>query len=430
MTEEGFSFAKAAATLLIALALLGWSPASASAAQDPRASLADAEQRIAALAGEASSRQQRLEAAEADLGARETAAAPVLQALERSEGEAQRLRVQLAEQEEGADTRIARLQEQRQQEADDHNREVRTGVGFGLAALVAGFIALAWGWFRATAAVAALTEMQPGQAIGLCVGGGLLLVVVGAALGSSYGAAGAIGSFLFCLGLILPTALLLARHSAEVQRGRSTPLLRHRRLPAWVSLTTAGLMLVVFAASTGSAIFADGASSQPVSPELREEAKASLEGSGAEELKAVEEEVARAKQQAAPPLARLDAAEEALATARQRLQGVKRRLANAKADRRSSARRLVALEEQEQRDAERAEARAIREEEALIQEEEEQLASECHPSYSPCLDPYSSDYDCEGGSGDGPDYTGTVTVTGYDEYGLDDDGDGIGCEPY
>ena len=45
-----------------------------------------------------------------------------------------------------------------------------------------------------------------------------------------------------------------------------------------------------------------------------------------------------------------------------------------------------------------------------------------------CLDPDSSDYDCEGGSGDGPLYTGTVTVTGYDEYELDDDGDGIGCD--
>jgi hypothetical protein len=52
----------------------------------------------------------------------------------------------------------------------------------------------------------------------------------------------------------------------------------------------------------------------------------------------------------------------------------------------------------------------------------------CNPNYSGCLDPNSSDYDCAGGSGNGPDYTGTVTVIGYDEYGLDADGDGIGCE--
>jgi hypothetical protein len=56
--------------------------------------------------------------------------------------------------------------------------------------------------------------------------------------------------------------------------------------------------------------------------------------------------------------------------------------------------------------------------------------SNCDPSYKgACLDPNSSDYDCEGGSGDGPDYTGTVTVVGDDHFGLDRDGDGVGCQP-
>jgi hypothetical protein len=53
----------------------------------------------------------------------------------------------------------------------------------------------------------------------------------------------------------------------------------------------------------------------------------------------------------------------------------------------------------------------------------------CDPNYAgACLDPYASDYDCAGGSGNGPDYTGTVTVVGVDHYGLDADGDRIGCE--
>ena len=53
----------------------------------------------------------------------------------------------------------------------------------------------------------------------------------------------------------------------------------------------------------------------------------------------------------------------------------------------------------------------------------------CHPSYTgACLDPSASDYDCAGGSGDGPKYTGFVQVVGYDEYGLDADNDGLGCE--
>ena len=51
----------------------------------------------------------------------------------------------------------------------------------------------------------------------------------------------------------------------------------------------------------------------------------------------------------------------------------------------------------------------------------------CTPGYDPCLPPMS-DYDCAGGSGNGPGYTGAVTVTGSDPYGLDADGDGYGCE--
>jgi endonuclease YncB( thermonuclease family) len=47
--------------------------------------------------------------------------------------------------------------------------------------------------------------------------------------------------------------------------------------------------------------------------------------------------------------------------------------------------------------------------------------------YDPCIEP-GPDVDCEGGSGNGPRYTGPVTVTGSDPYGLDSDGDGLGCE--
>jgi len=53
-------------------------------------------------------------------------------------------------------------------------------------------------------------------------------------------------------------------------------------------------------------------------------------------------------------------------------------------------------------------------------------SNNCHPSYEgACL--LIGD-DCAGGSGNGPNYTGTVRVVGYDEFGLDSDGDGWGCE--
>ena len=41
----------------------------------------------------------------------------------------------------------------------------------------------------------------------------------------------------------------------------------------------------------------------------------------------------------------------------------------------------------------------------------------------------ASDVDCSSGSGNGPAYVdGPVQVIGRDIYGLDRDGDGIGCE--
>ncbi len=54
----------------------------------------------------------------------------------------------------------------------------------------------------------------------------------------------------------------------------------------------------------------------------------------------------------------------------------------------------------------------------------------CDKNYSGrCLRPNVSDYDCAGGSGNGPYYVrGPVYVVGSDHYRLDSDGDGVGCE--
>lgn len=58
----------------------------------------------------------------------------------------------------------------------------------------------------------------------------------------------------------------------------------------------------------------------------------------------------------------------------------------------------------------------------------EKSKSNCDPNYSGCV-PIASDVDCAGGSGNGPAYVqGPVRVIGSDIYGLDRDGDGIGCE--
>jgi hypothetical protein len=56
--------------------------------------------------------------------------------------------------------------------------------------------------------------------------------------------------------------------------------------------------------------------------------------------------------------------------------------------------------------------------------------STCDPNYSgQCLKDGIGDYDCSSGSGNGPNYVyGTVRVVGSDPFGLDRDGDGLGCE--
>lgn len=54
----------------------------------------------------------------------------------------------------------------------------------------------------------------------------------------------------------------------------------------------------------------------------------------------------------------------------------------------------------------------------------------CHSSYrGRCLKPNASDYDCAGGSGNGPYYVrGPFQVVGSDPYRLDSDHDGTACE--
>jgi hypothetical protein len=54
----------------------------------------------------------------------------------------------------------------------------------------------------------------------------------------------------------------------------------------------------------------------------------------------------------------------------------------------------------------------------------------CDPAYPEvCLHDGIGDYDCAGGSGNGPNYVdGPVKVLAPDPFGLDRDGDGIGCQ--
>ncbi len=54
---------------------------------------------------------------------------------------------------------------------------------------------------------------------------------------------------------------------------------------------------------------------------------------------------------------------------------------------------------------------------------EEPVEDDCNPNYSGCVENSSYDLDCS-------DIEFEVEVLGYDEYGLDRDDDGYGCESY
>jgi hypothetical protein len=104
--------------------------------------------------------------------------------------------------------------------------------------------------------------------------------------------------------------------------------------------------------------------------------------------------------------------------ARAQAASARRQAARARAQRRARAERRATVA------AKRAAARRSRARAAAAA-----AAPSCNENYSgACLDPNASDYDCAGGSGDGPAYTGTVYVKGYDEYDLDADGDGVACD--
>ena len=63
-----------------------------------------------------------------------------------------------------------------------------------------------------------------------------------------------------------------------------------------------------------------------------------------------------------------------------------------------------------------------------VEPKKETQINSCNPNYSGCLKINAGDYDCASGKGNGPNYTGPVQVLGYDEYDLDRDHDGLGCE--
>jgi hypothetical protein len=410
------------------------------AAADPRSGLSAAESRAAAAEAKIETLEGSVQPAVARFQLATRRAAPSKKRAHQAAKRVATLEAAAQHRHSRAVAAVKAAEDERSNAAEKHDEKVRSGLGLGLSALILAVIAFTWGWFRATAVVAYLTRISLAQAIGLCVGGGFITLIIGAAMTNAGGVVGVLGEILVGLGLMLPIAFLLARHSAEVQRGRARAWLRRERLPRRVSEILAGVLAVLFMIGIGSGIFAGEAESGGVSAQIHRQAQRPETTTPG--LVSAREEAARLKEKAGSLLAVVHHTQADLRTANSHVGRAKARLATADGQVHHFTRQLVALEVQETREAEHEEhereqlvaqeqherEQEEQEEQEEIEQQESEVAEECDPNYSGCLDPHSPDYDCVGGEGDGPDYTGTVEVLGYDEFGLDRDGDGIGCD--
>jgi hypothetical protein len=227
------------------------------------------------------------------------------------------------------------------------------------------------------------------------------------------------GALLLGLGFVLPTALLLGRHSAEIQRGRAKPAFKRDRLPSWVPRGVAALLLLLALSGLGSSIFAEEPAAFSASTQLRADSEALNRGVAAHQLEETTTKAIATQKMAVKPLAELRVARTALRRVSRELRSAKSRLVSAEADQRRFSRRLAVLVAHEEREAAKAAARAERESEELTEEEE--FSSGCDSNYSGCVPVYPPDVDCD-------EVGETVSVIGSDPHGLDADGDLVGCE--
>lgn len=406
--------------LLVAFAITG-----SARGQDARVALSSAESRAADAEAKISEANAQLAPARARYAAITHRAEPAQGAAHLAQLRVDDIQAGLADRRRKAAARIAQIQARHVQEVDDHDERVKASLGFGLAALVIGLITLAWGWFRASAVVAWLTELSLAQAAGLCVFGGLMLLIIGAALFGSTGVAGVLGALFGVLAFALPAVFLLARHSAQIQRAHAKPLLKRERLPTWVGTTVAAAMGLVVLIEFGEALSASEPEAALVSAQLRHRAAWQQNGPAAGRLRQTEAEAEELRAKASWLRAKQDVARRGRNSARRQLHRAEEQLSRAQRDARHFGHRLAVVERRETQEAER---RAQKEAEEA--EEFEEAASECDPNYEgECLKDGIGDYDCAGGSGNGPNYVySEVKVVGVDVFGLDANGNGVGCE--
>jgi predicted nucleic acid-binding Zn-ribbon protein len=304
------------------------------------------------------------------------------------------------------------------EDVDEHDKDTASSVGFGIGALVLGVVALFWPVVRRLEPIPWLASHGWREFLAV-LGSLVLLLLVGGSLVENDGIAPAIGGFLIIVSIGALVLVPVARHSLQIERGEATALTRQHPFPGWVPQVVAGVLAIVAIAAVLGALGEDDPSEPVFSPKL-ERLAAAAEGDPTDPPT---QALAEAQQRAEPLVARAsklasarDEVEDVLSEARTDVRALQQGIASAEKEI-DSLSALIA--EQEAKAAQQAAREA--------EQAEEQSSDNCTPGYSPCLPP-ASDYDCSGGSGDGPEYTGQVSVSGSDPYDLDADGDGVGCE--
>lgn len=403
--------------LLLALGITG-----STQAEDLSAALGSAEQRAATGEAEIREAQKAVGPAAARYAAIAHQAIPARRKARSAQQRLGRLEAAAVERRRNAAAQISRIEADHQQKVDDHEEQVQGAVGLGLVTLVIAAITLSWGWFRASAAVAWLTRLPVHQAIGLCVSGALVVCIAGATLSAEGGILGALGVFLALLAPVLAIALTLARHSVEVQSGRSKALLKRERLPRSMQRTTAAVLLFFCLAALGAVIASDAPHAAIVPIQLRRQVNGVQSDASKRVFADVKAKAAHLDATAYTLSTRQRTAGEALRRAKTRLHRAEGRLAAAQHQLRYYTHRIAVLEERELREAERAQRQAEREAERQEEEEfEEPTSGGCDPNYTGCVPDTGYDVDCS-------EVNGPVEVIGTDVDGLDADNDGVGCE--
>lgn len=396
--------------------------------QNVSVALSSAEANAASAEAQATEAQAKVAPARQRYSTASAQARPARRAARVARSESSARKASIAARRSAAEMQIAHLEAGHHSEVEDHDDEVQGGIGLGLAAVAIVGLTLGWAWFRASAVVAWLVAQQRSQAIGLCVGGALVVLIVGAALSGASGVLGAVGVCVAVLGPLLVFALLMARHSAQVQAAREMAVFGRERLPAWVARSLAAIAGILCLALFAGAASLSGPQAAHVTAEMKQTAAGTIPSKTKHALAATDARARVLVRRAGELTRRQNAARAVLRKARGELASAQSRLAAAEGDIRRYSRQIEIAERQEARRRGEEERKAT--EEAERAERQQARAEACDPSYEgECLKDGIGDYDCAGGSGNGPNYVySEVRVVGPDVFGLDANGNGIGCE--